>query len=979
LSHHACSNPLDASRAFTRLCTPAPSAGLRRAESCEVKQRLSVAIALVASTVLSGSAAAQDFITVDANVVLADVARKPIGININFLLDDDDNRPTAIERLADALKKAGVKYLRYPGGEKSDNYLWSVPPFTTPAPTLARWAAAEWPQNQEWPSYDRMLVESDGRTFKTAPLDFDEFMQVCRAIDCVPTIVICYDSMYKPAQTGGIAPTREQLLETAREWVRYANVVKGYNVAYWEIGNESDHWHYNGGTTADNYARDLIEFSRVMKAIDATILVGANGNSNDWWRTILSTASSAIDFLAVHNYPATNWGSYTYYQTHDVNLLSPVQIAQKAINAYAPAADRSRLTIAVTEINSADWSGGWAPINNLGHALALFDAFGAHLAHPKVAFTQLWNTRWSGNDTATTPVLWDALDKHNQLQATGRATAIWGQFLKDALVVSSSTANVRSYATLSAATGGLSVLLINKDTVAHSTTVTVKNAGTNFAVDTWTFTGTSASDVYPVWQNQGQHFNAGSAIAITLAPVSITVLDLVPQRAVHAVPGTIQAEDFDDGTYWDSTRGNTGTSYRATDVDIQVTTDTTGGFNVGWIAAGESLKYSVNVQTSGTYDISARVASPYAGKALRVLVDGKDVTGSVAIPNTGGWQKWQTVIRSRINLDAGAHAITIVAITDGFNFNWLSVAATPTQSFVATLQAEDFRSDAYWDSTTANLGNAYRATGVDIQPTADAGGGFNIGWVAPGEWQEHDLTVPVPGYHDVAARVASPYGDRSFRILVDGVDVTGTVTGQTPAAIRSGKRCRVRASSSPRGRIACASWRSPAASISTGCLWRQAFRSARPADRVGAGLGGRFVTPSGTGRRPSTSMVVDDLQPMATTPDDSRLELLQGTLDMLILRTLQWGPQHGHGIGQAIKAQSDDVLKVETGSLYPALHRLEKRGWLKSEWGVSEANQRAKYYQLTAMGKAQLLRERDRWSQLVKAIGRIMNPAPGQE
>jgi len=118
---------------------------------------------------------------------------------------------------------------------------------------------------------------------------------------------------------------------------------------------------------------------------------------------------------------------------------------------------------------------------------------------------------------------------------------------------------------------------------------------------------------------------------------------------------------------------------------------------------------------------------------------------------------------------------------------------------------------------------------------------------------------------------------------------------------------------------------------------------------------------------------------MAKTPDEGRLELLQGTLDMLILRTLQWGPQHGHGIGQAIRSQSDDLLKVETGSLYPALHRLEKRGCLKSTWDVSEANQRAKYYRLTAAGKAQLVREHDRWTQLVHAIGRIMNPAPAGE
>ena len=118
---------------------------------------------------------------------------------------------------------------------------------------------------------------------------------------------------------------------------------------------------------------------------------------------------------------------------------------------------------------------------------------------------------------------------------------------------------------------------------------------------------------------------------------------------------------------------------------------------------------------------------------------------------------------------------------------------------------------------------------------------------------------------------------------------------------------------------------------------------------------------------------------MAKHPDDRRLELLQGTLDMLILRTLQWGPQHGHGIGQAIRAQSDDLLKVETGSLYPALHRLVKRGWLKAEWGVSEANQRAKYYRLTAAGKAQLSREQDRWSQLVRRDRTHHEPGAGEQ
>ncbi len=109
---------------------------------------------------------------------------------------------------------------------------------------------------------------------------------------------------------------------------------------------------------------------------------------------------------------------------------------------------------------------------------------------------------------------------------------------------------------------------------------------------------------------------------------------------------------------------------------------------------------------------------------------------------------------------------------------------------------------------------------------------------------------------------------------------------------------------------------------------------------------------------------------------DARADLLHGTLDMLILRTLQWGPQHGYAIGQTIRVQSSEVLQVEAGSLYPALQRLAKKGWVASKWGTTEANQRAKFYRLTPEGKKQLAREESRWTELVNAIGRIMRPAP---
>jgi PadR family transcriptional regulator, regulatory protein PadR len=106
-----------------------------------------------------------------------------------------------------------------------------------------------------------------------------------------------------------------------------------------------------------------------------------------------------------------------------------------------------------------------------------------------------------------------------------------------------------------------------------------------------------------------------------------------------------------------------------------------------------------------------------------------------------------------------------------------------------------------------------------------------------------------------------------------------------------------------------------------------------------------------------------------------RIDLLQGTLDMLVLQTLQWGPQHGYGITQAIRTQSSEALQVETGSLYPALHRLERQGWVTAEWDITDTNQRAKFYRLTPAGRKQLLRERDRWDQLVAAIGSVLNPA----
>ena len=109
------------------------------------------------------------------------------------------------------------------------------------------------------------------------------------------------------------------------------------------------------------------------------------------------------------------------------------------------------------------------------------------------------------------------------------------------------------------------------------------------------------------------------------------------------------------------------------------------------------------------------------------------------------------------------------------------------------------------------------------------------------------------------------------------------------------------------------------------------------------------------------------------------IELLQGTLDMLIMRTLLFGPMHGHGIAHSIQDTSQEVLRVEHGSLYPALHRLERRGWINSSWGTSQNNRRAKYYKLTQAGRKQLFAETSKWDRLTAAIARVMTPLKSEE
>ena len=172
----------------------------------------------------------------------------------------------------------------------------------------------------------------------------------------------------------------------------------------------------------------------------------------------------------------------------------------------------------------------------------------------------------------------------------------------------------------------------------------------------------------------GNFYLPGSSTVITPPPVQSPY-----GGTAWAVPGRIEAEKYDNGgtlAYSDATPGNDGGQFRTEDVDIEATTDAGGGYNVGYTAAGEWMEYTINVANAGKYDFNFRVASMSAGKSLHAEINGANITGAVAVPNTGGWQTWQTVKVSNISLAAGTQVLRLVMDTDGFNLNYADISSS---------------------------------------------------------------------------------------------------------------------------------------------------------------------------------------------------------------------------------------------------------------------------------------------------------------
>ena len=455
--------------------------------------------------------ASSQIVYVYPDSVITDVANHPVGINLDFFMDGG-RFPKPDHTVQEAVAEMGMKYLRYPGGEKSDLYLFGKPPYEKSEPGAARSGGLD--------DYPGMFTEDLHLVYD--PLDFDEYIQVCRAVKAEPVVVVAADYYLIPLKTGEWVNSKDQLLQHAVEWVRYANIKKKYGVRYWMIANES--WNSNNvNSTPEIYARDVIDFSKAMKEVDSTILIIANGASDAYFRTVITRAGDYIDRLTVSNYGVYNFyrGYQTYRDTAQV-LIWPAITAVNAVNAYASPEQLQRLKVIVAEYGSIDWAGLWHGTNDMGHAIVTFDMTGQLLLQPQIEFSCFWNTRWieNGNKPGRDH---DALDEKGNLYPTGRALSIWGKFLGSQMVKSLSTGNVLTFASYDPATNTLFTYLINKAEKPETVSLEIENKAVMTIEESWEFFGKSSEDIHPVWQ-QIQGLKPGKPIA--LKGYSITLVKM---------------------------------------------------------------------------------------------------------------------------------------------------------------------------------------------------------------------------------------------------------------------------------------------------------------------------------------------------------------------------------------------------------------------------------------------------------------------
>lgn len=455
------------------------------------RRRLATQLAVWVLLAGSNSVTAGDVVTVDTQTVLRTVSGNPVGINFNYLRDDNHNRPAGAPAIQSVMKNMNIRWVRYPGGEKSDWHFFAEPP---------------------WKSSDPRIL-GHYKSFVKDVLNFDEYMNYVREIDCNPFVVVPYES----EKRSGIK--KEGFLKNAVAWVRYANVTKRYGVVYWEIGNEN--WHNKTGSAME-IAHVAKEFAVAMKAVDPAIRVGCSVNTYEWTKTLLQVAGAKLDFVTLSNYVGWPHGFDQYRQAEGIVLDGKVRDAARAI---AESPHRDRIRVVVAEFNAVDFAKRWPWRNDLGHAIVSFDIAGQLLCNDRVMCAMLWTTRWM--EDSRPAEMWYALGERNEVLPAGRPLAIWGTFVKEQMVKVSGPKRSRCFASLDPSTAALSLFIINKDTTHRNVAVLIKEGNPLHTADVYHFAGTGDTDMKPTWSKVATRRLSSNVVKdIVLPGTSITVLDM---------------------------------------------------------------------------------------------------------------------------------------------------------------------------------------------------------------------------------------------------------------------------------------------------------------------------------------------------------------------------------------------------------------------------------------------------------------------
>jgi hypothetical protein len=448
--------------------------------------------------VISGKTqATSQNIVIDVKNILADVSNNPIGIGLHFAGDNLN--------VTEPLKDLKVGTLRF---ATSEAYLFDKnepnnPKVSIQDSNLSIVKGYSYPNGTWWGGLKK----------------FDDFMSVCQATKAEPFVIVPIDAIVYAGSAPHASP--EKVLEGAVEWVKYANIQKGYNVKYWEIGNENNlsseqkkiSW------TPEKYAETVVKFSQAMKAVDPSIKIGANGmlhGTDDWWNRIMPTIKNDVDFLITHQYSwikdYQEWKSDPY--EYDFNIIDAI----KAIDKYNPS-----LKLDVTEISSFNTSANISHKNVTWKMLHNFEMLGQTLRFDKVDYVHFWTSRWLEKDASARD--FSAFDSNYKLMPMGYPLKVWNSFLQKKMVFATKQAGViRSWASYNPESNSLSIFLLNKDNVAQNVSVTLKNYIANTQNERWILKGSTPESKDITFKKSASVPLNGSTMATELSPLSVTVI-----------------------------------------------------------------------------------------------------------------------------------------------------------------------------------------------------------------------------------------------------------------------------------------------------------------------------------------------------------------------------------------------------------------------------------------------------------------------